>query len=92
MRDHRIVPGQAAQQAFRVGVSAAAVGALGLLGLLALTGRITPLAAVFAVVVLFPPYLLVVASALSAWLGLGKDITDLRRVRKPQEAGDRPKN
>jgi hypothetical protein len=92
MGDPRSAPGQAAQQAFRAGVSAAAVGAIGSVGLLAWAGRITPLAALFAVVVLFPPYLLVVASALSAWLGLGKDVTDLHRVRKSQKTGDRREN
>jgi hypothetical protein len=92
MIDPRRSPGEAAQQAFRTGVAAAAAGALGALALLVWSGTVTPAAAAFGLVVLFHPYLLVAASVLSAWLGLGKDVSNLRRVTRTERAGERWQN
>ena len=77
-------PGPAAQRAFRTGVWAAAVLALAVVGWLYWTGAVAGYVSVFAVVVLFPVYMLLVASALSKWLGYGKTPADLRRVRREQ--------
>jgi FtsH-binding integral membrane protein len=82
-------PGPAARRAFRTGVWAAA--ALGLAGVGALywTGALAGYVSVFVVVVLFPVYMLLVASALSQWLGYGKGPADLHRVRRERgEDGD----
>jgi hypothetical protein len=83
MAEPRARPGQAAQHAFRTGVRVAVLGALAALGGLVWFDVVTPPAGMFALVFLFPPYLLVVASILSRWLGLGKDVSDLRQVTRP---------
>ncbi len=75
-------PGPAARRAFRTGVWTAAAGGLAVVGGLYWIGALASYAAVFVVVVLFPVYMLVVASALSKWLGLGKGPADLRRVTR----------
>jgi hypothetical protein len=85
MPEPPVSPGQAAEQAFRTGVRAAAVAGLGAIGALVWFEVITPIGGLFALVVLFPTYLLVVASALSRWLGLGKDASNLRRVTRTED-------
>lgn len=75
-------PGPAARRAFRIGIWAAGALALAVVVGLYVTGTLANYVAVFVVVVLFPVYLLVVASALSKWLGLGKGPSDLRRVTR----------
>jgi hypothetical protein len=77
-------PGPAASQAFTYGIRVAVAVALGGVGLLYLTDRVSLAFAGFLLVVIFPVYLLVVASALSRWLGLGKDVRDLRPVRRDE--------
>lgn len=75
-------PGPAARRAFKTGVWTAAAGGLAVVGALYWTGALASYAAVFVVVVLFPVYMLVAASVLSKWLGLGKGPADLRRVTR----------
>jgi fatty acid desaturase len=82
-------PGPAAERAFRTGIRAAAVGALAVLGALYWTGALAGYVAVFVVIVLFPVYLLVVASVLSKWLGFAKGPTNLRRVTREDADGPR---
>jgi len=76
----RITPGAAAQGAFRLGLLSAAVAALALIGLLYWLGELTLPLVGYTLVLLFPVYLVVVASALSVWLGFDKDARDLRPV------------
>lgn len=77
-------PGPAARRAFTYGIRVAAIGALGGIGLLYWVDYVSLAFAGFLLVVLFPVYLLVVASALSRWLGFGKDVRDLRPVRRDE--------
>lgn len=85
MAEPRVSPGRAAEQAFRTGVRAAAVAGLAAIGGLVWFEAITLTGGLFALIVLFPTYLLVVASALSKWLGLGKDASNLRRVTRTED-------
>lgn len=85
MSDPRASPGHAAGQAYETGLRAAAVAGLAVVGSLYWFDQITPFAAVFTLVVLFPTYLLVAAAVLSKWLGLDKDVTDLRPVVRERE-------
>ena len=77
-------PGPAAESAFRTGmITAALVGLAGVGGLYALDT--VPLTLVgYAVVLLFPLYLVGVASVLSVWLGYDVDATDLKPVYRKQ--------
>ncbi len=59
---------------------AAAALALGALGALYWAGMLSPIAAGFALLAVFPVYLVFAASVLSVWLGYDKDETDLRPV------------
>ena len=81
MAPPRKSPGPAADRAFRTGILVAAIGALAVVGLLHWNGTLTPLLVGFALVVLFPVYLLVAASVLSKWLGYDRDASDLQRIR-----------
>lgn len=86
MASLRSEPGPTANQAFRLGIATAIVVALCGLAVLYSLGAVTLVALVFGVVVGLPVYLLFVASALSVWLGFGKDVTDLRPVtEEPDE-------
>jgi hypothetical protein len=80
MKDLKIAPGSGARSAFRLGMQAAAVGALAGMGLLYWAGVLTPALLGFVLLLLFPVYLVFAASALSVWLGYGKDASDLRPV------------
>jgi len=73
-------PGPAAQHAFRLGMLAAVVGGLAVLAGLYLHDVLTTTTALYVLLALFPVYLVLAASALSVWLGYGKDATDLRPV------------
>lgn len=75
-------PGPNAAQAFRLGLRAGAI--LGLAGIATLYwfGVIELLLAGYALLVLFPVYLVFVAAGLSVWLGYDKDATALRPVYK----------
>ena len=75
-------PGPAAERAFRTGIRAAAVLGLAAVGGLYWTGTLAGYAAGFVVVLLFPAYMLVVASALAKWLGYDKGPRNLRRVTR----------
>jgi hypothetical protein len=59
---------------------AAAVLALAVLGTLFWFGSINALETGFVLLVVFPVYLVVAASALNVWLGSAPDETDLRPV------------
>ncbi len=82
MEASRKSPGPAADRAFRTGVRAAAAGALAGLALLYWFEVLSPFLVGVTLVVLFPVYMLVVASALSVWLGYDRSAADLRRVRR----------
>lgn len=84
MAPQRKSPGPAADRAFTTGILVAAVAAFAALGFLYWAGMLAPFLVVFALVVLFPVYLLVVASVLSKWLGYDRDVSDLRRVRRDE--------
>ena len=73
-------PGPAAADAFRLGMLTAGVGGLAVLAALYLYGPMSAVVAVYALVALFPVYLVLAASTLSVWLGYGKDERDLRPV------------
>ncbi|MEF8789245.1 MAG: hypothetical protein V5A61_03915 [Haloarculaceae archaeon] len=89
MAPPRKSPGPAADRAFTIGVLVATVGALAAVGFLYWTGVLTPLLVGFTLVVLLPVYLLVVASALSKWLGYDRGVSDLRRVSREDESRSR---
>ncbi|MFC4360553.1 hypothetical protein ACFO0N_21610 [Halobium salinum] len=83
----RVSPGPAANAAFRYGTVAGAVPGLVTIGLLYATGRLTLALAAYTLFILFPVYLVFVATLLSSWLGYGKDSTSLRPVY--QERGSK---
>jgi hypothetical protein len=58
----------------------AIVVGLATLGALYLQDVLTTATALYSLLALFPVYLVLVASALSVWLGYDKDVTDLRPV------------
>jgi len=80
MTGPKIRPGPDAAAAFRTGMVAAAAVALAALGALYWAGAVSGLEAGFALLAVFPVYLVLAASALSVWLGYDKDETDLRPV------------
>lgn len=80
MTELKIAPGAGARSAFRFGMWAAAVLGLAGIGLCYWIGLLTPVLVGFTLLLLFPIYLVFAASALSVWLGYGKDVTDLRPV------------
>lgn len=80
MDEIRRRPGQAAAQAFRLGMWIGAVVGLAGLGLLYWAGALTPVVAGYSLVLLFPVYLVLVAAVLSRWLGYQQDATSLRPV------------
>jgi hypothetical protein len=75
-------PGPDAAHAFRLGLRAGAIFGVALIGTLYWFGIIEPLLAGYALLLLFPVYLVFVAAALSVWLGYNKDATALRPVYK----------
>ena len=85
MSDLKIRPGANAQSAFRLGVLAAAVAALAVVASLYTAGVLSVVGVAYTLLLLFPVYLVVVASALSVWLGYGKDATFLRPVYKRRD-------
>jgi len=48
-------------------------------------GMIPPIVAGYLLIVVFPVYLVLVAVALSTWLGYDADASALRRVSKPKD-------
>lgn len=82
MRTPKTKPGPDARSAFRLGLWAAAIAGLAALALLYWLGAVTPVLAGYILLVLFPVYLVFVATALSKWLGYDKDASDLRPVHR----------
>lgn len=80
----RITPGPSARSAFRLGIVTASVAALAVVGALYWAGELSLPLAGFTLIVLFPVYLVFVASVLSVWLGYNKGIADLRPVYEEQ--------
>jgi len=80
----KITPSAAAHQAYRLGVFAVVIAGLAVIGLLFWTGTLDAVTTVYALVVVFPMYVVVGASIVSAWAGLDKDATDLRPVTREQ--------
>jgi hypothetical protein len=81
-----VSPGPDANRAFRIGMVIAVVAGLCFLGVLYWPRWISGKVLAFALVVLFPVYLLVAASILSVWLGFDKDPTDLERVYRDRDS------
>ncbi len=71
------VPGPDADEAFRLGLAAAAVGALSLLAVLVWVGTVTLLGAAFVALFGLPVLLVVAACVLSVWLGYDKRPADV---------------
>ena len=81
-----IRPGPDAARAFRLGmITGALLGLLGLGGLY-YAELIAPVVAGYALVALFPVYLVFVAVVLSRWLGYDKDVTSLRPVYRSKNS------
>lgn len=83
MDSFRFKPGQAAAQAFRLGMYVGGIAGLAVVGLLYWAGSIDLVLAGYALLLLFPVYLVFVAVVLSRWLGYDQDVTSLRPVRRP---------
>ena len=79
-----ISPGRAADEAFEVGLKAAAIAAFCGLGFLYWAGVIESASAILTLVLWIPVYFVLVSVVLSKWLGLDPDISDLRPV-SPEE-------
>jgi len=82
-------PGPAAAQAFRLGIVASAVSGLVVIAALYWIDAISPLFAGYALVLLFPVYLVFAATALSVWLGYNKDAASLRPVYRQKDSNKR---
>jgi len=78
----RLAPGPAARGAFKFGMLAAAAVGLAMVGLLYWLSELTLPLVGYTLVLLFPVYLVIVASVLSVWLGYNKDARDLRPVSR----------
>lgn len=85
MDEFRKSPGPAAAYAFRLGMYAGAILGLAAIGILFVVGALTPVILGYALVLLFPVYLIVVATVLSVWLGYDQDATSLRPVYVPKK-------
>ncbi|RLM53873.1 hypothetical protein DVK02_10610 [Halobellus sp. Atlit-31R] len=84
MTTSRPAPGPDAARAFRLGIVAGALVGLAIAGLLYWTGSLTLFAFGYVLALLFPVYLVLVAIALSVWLGYDKDATALRPVYRTE--------
>ena len=73
-------PGPVAAYAFRFGIFAGAVVGLATIGLLYWQGVLSLLESGYVLMALFPIYLVLVATALSVWLGYDKGKQSLRPV------------
>lgn len=85
MQSIRTKPGPAAAYAFRLGTIAGALAGLATIGALYWFGVLTLSLAGYTVVLLFPVYLVFVASVLSVWLGYAQDAATLRPVYRQEE-------
>jgi len=73
-------PGPAAAQAFRLGMYLGALVGLAAVGLLYWAGSLGVVMAAYALLLLFPVYLVFVAAVLSRWLGYDRGVESLRPV------------
>jgi hypothetical protein len=80
MNNSWVSPGQAAHEAFTIGVRVAALAALCAIGVLYWAGAITSPPTIIALILSLPVYFILVAVLLSKWLGLAPDVTDLKPV------------
>jgi hypothetical protein len=80
----RNTPGPVARSAFKLGMLAAALLGLAAIGALYAAGVADPVLLGYTVVLVFPLYMVLAASAINVWLGYGKDATDLRPVYRPK--------
>lgn len=78
-------PGPDAQGAFKTGMITAALAALTFIAALYWVGLTDVVGVAYALLILFPVYLVFAASALSVWLGYNKDATDLRPVYREKK-------
>lgn len=78
----RISPGPAADATFRLGMIAGGIVGLVGVGLMYWFGMLSLLLTGYVMLVLFPPYLILVATVLSVWLGYNQDATSLRPVNR----------
>lgn len=78
-------PGPAARSAFRSGALVAALAGLVGIAYLYWADVLNPLSMGYALLMLFPVYMVVVAVVLSVWLGYDKDATDLRPVHREKD-------
>ena len=85
MEKLRKSPGPAAAYAFRLGMYAGAIIGLAAIGALFFVGALSPVLLGYALVLLFPVYLVVVATVLSVWLGYDQDAASLRPVYVPKK-------
>ena len=84
MNSSSVSPGPVAAQAFSLGLKTGATVGLVVIGSLYWFGYIDLLMTGYALVLLFPVYLVFVAAGLSVWLGYDKDATALRPVYRKQ--------
>ncbi len=80
MNAARKQPGPVAAQAFRLGMYLGAFVGLAVIGLLYWVGSLGAAMAGYALFLLFPVYLVVVAAALSRWLGYDRGVESLQPV------------
>jgi hypothetical protein len=73
----RHTPGPAAAEAFTLGITIATITALAGIGFLVLTGMMTVVGALAAIVLGLPTLLVVVSCLLSVWLGYNRDAFDV---------------
>lgn len=85
MSTPHVKPGANARAAFRLGMIAAGLAGLVGVGLLYWAGLMSATLLAFTLLLCYPVYLVFVASALSVWLGYGKDETDLRPVYRDRD-------
>lgn len=85
MASLKVSPGPSAHYAFRLGMIAAAIVGLAGIGLLYWLGVFSSLVGGGILLIMFPVYLVIIASILSVWLGFGKDATDLRPVYREKK-------
>jgi uncharacterized membrane protein YdbT with pleckstrin-like domain len=82
MTDSRVEPGRPARETFRTGIRVAVVTAVAAACFLYWLDVVTLLFGLFALLVLLPVYLVVVASLLSVWLGFDRTAVEPQPVRR----------
>lgn len=81
-----VTPGPDAHGAFRLGILSAVVIGLAALAFAYWFEVLAPVQIGYTLFVVFPVYLVFVASALSVWLGFGTDASDLRPVYREKKS------